>query len=216
MTLTTMVVPTSCKPTLATLLGSLDRAAREADVRLPVVLVDDRTEGVPLHTDPWRNLDTRVLAGSGHGPAHARNVGWRAAGSEWVCFLDEDVVPDTDWLPALVRDLQLAGDEVGAVQGRLRIPHSPDRGRWSAADLAVRRDVLATVGGFDERFSRPGCEDTDLLLFVAGVSGIRLGSRCSTIRHTLPEAEHPGLLDTVRMRRRHGRHWRDRAGQLAS
>jgi glycosyltransferase involved in cell wall biosynthesis len=33
----------------------------------------------------------------GGGPARARNLGWRTAGTEWIAFLDDDVVPDPDW-----------------------------------------------------------------------------------------------------------------------
>src|SRR5262249_45121667 len=35
-----------------------------------------------------------------HGPAAARNVGWRAARAPVIAFTDDDTVPDPGWLAA--------------------------------------------------------------------------------------------------------------------
>src|SRR4051812_28715790 len=35
-----------------------------------------------------------------HGPAAARNIGWRAAEGEIIAFTDDDCVPTSDWLTA--------------------------------------------------------------------------------------------------------------------
>ena len=50
--------------------------------------------------------------------------------------------------------------------------------RWATADMAYRREALAAVGGFDERFPRAYREDSDLALRVldAGYE-IRSGRR---------------------------------------
>lgn len=210
----TVVVPTLGRPALATLLGSLDRAAREAGTALPTVVVDDRTGAPPLHLDAWPHLASQLLAGDGRGPAHARNVGWQAAATPWVVFLDDDVVPDTDWLSRLADDLAGVGPEVGAIPAHLRMRWSRLTLEGSTGDRAVRRDVLEVVDGFDERFTRPGCEDADLLLRIREHAQVVQGSRGSTAR---PSRRRIGLRrDAALMLLRHGRHWRDRAAQLAS
>lgn len=44
-------------------------------------------------------LPVRLLRNPGpHGPAAARNVGWRAARAAWVGFTDDDTIPQLDWL----------------------------------------------------------------------------------------------------------------------
>ncbi|MEJ7704730.1 MAG: glycosyltransferase [Geodermatophilaceae bacterium] len=143
-----------------------------------VIVVDDRTGARP--TRPRRPTTLRVLRSRGRGPAAARNIGWRHARSEWVAFLDDDVLPDLDWWKALAADLADLPADVAGSQGILRVPLPADRpptdwergtaglatSRWITADMAYRRDALAAVGGFDERFLRAFREDADLALRV--------------------------------------------------
>ena len=107
-----------------------------------------------------------------HGPAAARNAGWRAARGALIAFTDDDCIPAPGWLAAGVR--ALADGAVGAT-GRIEVPLPPaptDYERDAAALAAstfvtancfYRRDALATVGGFDARFTAPWREDSDLL-----------------------------------------------------
>lgn len=109
----TVVVPTIGRSSLATLLRSLQG--------LDTIVVDDRRrQTTPLATGgvPVRLLST----GGGRGPAAARNVGWRAARSEWVSFLDDDVEPSPGWAATLVRDLEALGSATAASQGRVVVP----------------------------------------------------------------------------------------------
>lgn len=106
-----------------------------------------------------------------HGPAAARNRGWRAAVGEAVAFTDDDCLPASDWL----REGMLAlGDRHAAVWGRIVVPlpkHPTDYERDAAglasagfvtANCFCRRQVLQAVGGLDENFTAPWREDTDL------------------------------------------------------
>ncbi len=207
--------------------GLLDRLAA-----VPCVyVVDDRRDpSRPLLAGAWPNLS--VLPGRGAGPAAARNVGWRAAGTDWVAFLDDDVAPPVGWYPALLADLAKCGPEVAASQGRIVVPlpagRRPtdwernvaglERARWATADLAYRRSVLAGVGGFDERFPRAYREDADLGLRVTG-AGYRIAPGRRHVEHPVRPADawvsvrvQRGNADDALMRRLHGPDWRVRAG----
>src|SRR3954467_4719649 len=90
-----VVVPTIARPSLDVLLDALAAAPGPRPAEL--ILVDDRPTGDPLRPDRPRPPPPRVLRTGGGGPARARNLGWRSADTEWIAFLDDDVVPDRDW-----------------------------------------------------------------------------------------------------------------------
>lgn len=201
-----VVIPTIGRPSLTTLIAALGQQRhRPASVQ---VVHDDARQG----------------------PATVRNRGWHATSAPWVVFLDDDVVPTAHWSEHLVRDLDV-GPGVGAVTGRIVVPDQPahptdedratialERAACVTADLAVRREALEKVDGFDERLPRAYREDTDLALrLVAGGWRIEHGVRVT--EHPLRHDGHwwssvgrqRGNIDDAFMWRRHGAQWRARA-----
>ncbi|XRQ14953.1 HAD-IIIA family hydrolase [Actinomadura welshii] len=199
-----------------------------------IIVVDDRpAPGAPLPLPPSAGPEIRVIRSGGRGPAAARNAGWRAAGTEWVAFLDDDVVPEPGWAARLAADLAGLAPHVGGSQGRVTVP--PPEGRaptdwerntaalagaeWITADMAYRRGVLAGAGGFDERFRRAYREDADLALRVMDAGhGLVVGER--RVTHPVRPAgfwasvrAQAGNADDVLMWRVHGSSWRERAGE---
>jgi histidinol-phosphate phosphatase family protein len=221
-----VVIPTVGRPSLGVLLAALDKAEGPRPGRVIVVVDGPDAQVTQCYLPPGVEL----LRGRGAGPAAARNLGWRASEAEWIAFLDDDVVPDGNWLADLVTDLgSLSHLEVGS-QGRLRVPlpdGSPtdwernvsglETASWATADMAFRREALAAVGGFDERFPRAYREDAELALRLLD-RGYRLVRGRRRVTHPVGRAR---FLDSVRrqagnaddalMRALHGRGWRRRA-----
>lgn len=232
---TSVVIPTVGRPSLRVLLEALAMSPGPAPEA--VIVVDDRATGDPL--DPHlAGLDLpslRVVRSGGGGPAKARNVGWRLARTEWVSFLDDDVVPDADWLERLRRDLDAATADVAGISGRVRVPLPAGRrptdwergtaglasAQWITADLTYRRSALRGVGGFDERFPRAFREDADLGLRVSRFQGriIQGGRQVShPVRHSddwVSLRQQAGNADDALMRRLHGKSWRTLVGAPA-
>src|SRR5690606_21811443 len=83
-----------------------------------------RPQPLPIPSGP---TPVTVLRGPGRGPAAARNVGWRAARSDWIAFLDDDIIPSARWASELVKDLQDLPPTVAASQGVVEVPLPRDR-----------------------------------------------------------------------------------------
>ncbi|MCU1460863.1 MAG: HAD-superfamily hydrolase subfamily [Acidimicrobiales bacterium] len=228
-----VVVPTIGRPSLDELLRRL--ATSTGPLPQQVLLVDDRRERTrPLVPTTPASLAGRVqvVPGGGRGPAHARNVGWRRATTEWVAFLDDDVAPTGHWLADLAIDLRGLPYDVAGCQGHIEVLSPTGRARtdwerdvaglesaqWATADMAYRRRVLRSVGGFDERFPRAYREDADLGLRVTA-AGWRIVRGSRVIRHPVRPApwwisvrRQAGNADDPLMAMRHGPDWRQSAG----
>jgi len=229
---TTIVIPTLGRPSLWVLLDAL--ASQTVPLHRPVILVDDRPDRDDLAVGDLP-IEVEVVRTGGGGPARARNIGWRHTRTPWVSFLDDDVVPDVSWYRDLIADLRLLEDypeqEIVGSQGRLTVPLPDDRrptdwergtasletSAWITADMSYRRDRIAEVGGFDERFRRAFREDADLALRLGADRGrIVTGSRHVT--HPVRPSDdwaslraQAGNADDILMRAIHGPGWHERA-----
>lgn len=147
--------------------------------RYELIIVDDEPDHNTLHlVAGWRSrtcgrgprLVYTPNAGP-HGPAAARNRGWRAAQAAIVAFTDDDTVPAPDWLAS---GLAAFAAHIDCLCGKIdmplpAVPTDYQRNarllqcaEFAAANCFCRKGVLERLGGFDERFTSPWREDSDL------------------------------------------------------
>jgi glycosyltransferase involved in cell wall biosynthesis len=190
-----VVVPTCNRPELlnrclaALVEQTFDPSAYE------IIVVDDAASAATQRlVDDWAEGTGNVLGGHKgspalryipvtdvHGPAAARNLGWRSAIGEIIAFTDDDCIPDRQWLSAGVAMFR---PEVIGVSGRLIVPlitvptdyernaAELERAAFATANCFYRRDAIAGINGFDQRFTIPWREDSDLLFMLLKQLGI--------------------------------------------
>jgi GT2 family glycosyltransferase len=152
----------------------------------------------------------RLVKQAPKGPAAARNLGVRKSASPIVLFLDSDVLPDRGLISRLVGALDKNSDWMGA-EARIESdgvkkgplwdsPVCQNGGRFHTAAIVYRRDALVRVGGFDESFKMPACEDVDLAAQVLKHGPIGF----------VPEAvaKHPCRRSTIKTHWRWRRFWK--------
>jgi len=141
------------------------------------------------------------------GPATARNRGWKGANGEIVVFTDSDCVPEKDWLREMIRPFSKYKD-LGAVGGAYGKTINKDKklavligeeikyrytkiGKWTDAhgsySLAVKKEVLKKVGGFNKFYPVATAEDWDLCYKITKAGYKIYFNKKAKIGHRHPE-----------------------------
>ena len=208
----TIVVATlGDRPSLASTVRSL--LASEG-IAIEVIVVDQRPG--PPDPSPWLDERTvgderlRRIVTAAAGASAARNLGIREARSEIVLLVDDDVVVEPTWARRFVDEVAADDDVAVAFCSVVAAPHDsragfvPDhvidgdrtirRGdrrdgiEGIGAGMAVRRDAVLALGGFDEALG-PGApfragEDRDLSnRAIALGHAVRTVGSCSVVHH---------------------------------
>jgi GT2 family glycosyltransferase len=160
------------------LLGTIQALERQSRVPDEIILVADHNLRL---SDAMESLKVgRVILHDGvPGCSGARNHGWQTADGELVAFIDDDAVPEQDWLERLVAPLE-ASPSVVATGGWV-LPDGGNVAAWYpkelywvfgcswaglearrtlrnpiGASMAWRRSVLSEVGGFNLAIGHAG------------------------------------------------------------
>jgi glycosyltransferase involved in cell wall biosynthesis len=143
-----------------------------------IVVVDGNSTDGTL--DIVKEYPVKLVTEPGLGFGHARNLGVKNASGDIVFFIDSDCYAEPNWienaLPTFESNSEIVGvtgptrlwnKESGVarflahVGGRINMPTSRRFVRIAPTmNLALKRDVINDVGGFDETLIRG--EDTDL------------------------------------------------------
>ena len=174
-----IVVPTRGRPQLLNRCIASLVLQRFDPERFEIIVVDDGpSDEVRDVVSGWiehtaeHGPRIRYIGSTGpHGPAAARNHGWRIADGAIIAFTDDDTIARADWLANGLREF---GDDVQAVCGRIIMPlagtptdyqldaKNLETAEFVTANCFCRKEVLETLGGFDERFRFAWREDSDL------------------------------------------------------
>jgi cellulose synthase/poly-beta-1,6-N-acetylglucosamine synthase-like glycosyltransferase len=201
-----VVVPTRKRPDL--LEGCLKALVTQnfPAAEYEIIIVDDAACDITKkQVENWarRTRETAhtihyiPVTGLCHGPAAARNCGWRAARSEIIAFTDDDCIPEMNWLQA---GMKAFTDDVAAMAGRIvmPLPSKPtdyeynasqiEKSEFATANCFYRRAILMQVGGFDERFTTAWREDSDLFFTLLQRNAICIFAPKAVVMHPVRAA----------------------------
>jgi GT2 family glycosyltransferase len=128
--------------------------------RYEVIVTDDGSqstaEALIKSQYPW----VKWVAGSHQGPAANRNNGAKYAQSEWLAFIDDDCIPNPNWLEAFLQKTQAGSLALeGAIvpvgnpnQDLAECPINLTGGKFWSANIFVQRLLFEEIGGFDCNF----------------------------------------------------------------
>ncbi len=203
MTTISVIVTTTGRPTLAAALDSIERQISPAD---EVVVVYDTQEAPP---PPSSNVRC-VWTGGRENPCTARNIGAKAATSEYISFLDDDDTWLETHLDCVRRGIESSGasvvctsfwdlDATGMHAGLI----APERLEFErflcrnpglrGSNLTIAAAAFHRVGGFDSKF--PAMNDLDLGIRLADSDEKYLGIPTRTVifrTHDGPRLSTPG------------------------
>lgn len=185
--LVSVVIPNLNSPLIGATLEALHQQTLPLDA-LEVLVVGRDDLGL-VHEDTLvRKID---LPGRPSAAAN-RNRGMQEARGEIICFTDADCVPAPDWIATLLDDFAdpavlIVGGGVAFAPGNYWsvcdhlswfsqfLTTSPvgERKHLPSLNLALRRELYAQVGGFDESFPGAAGEDTEWTARIAAI-GVRL------------------------------------------
>jgi glycosyltransferase involved in cell wall biosynthesis len=163
-----------------------------------IVVSDGSTDATPGIA---REYGVKLIETPNRGLSSARNTGAEAATGEIVAYIDDDAIPDPDWLAQLAATFATGkyaaagGPNVlpigsnGVAQCVANAPGGPTHVLVSdreaehipGCNMAIRRDALIEIGGFDPQFRAAG-DDVDVCWRLLD-AGHRIGFNAGAVVH---------------------------------
>ncbi|MDP8265966.1 MAG: glycosyltransferase family A protein [Candidatus Aceula meridiana] len=215
-----VVIPAfNCSKTIAQTLGALRRQTYRGPIE--IIVVDDGS------TDQTSQIvksfeEVLYVRQDNAGPATTRNTGFKSSTSEIIFFTDSDCIPHEDWIERSVASF--TDKKIAAVSGSYDIANPQDPLAMSiyreilfrhtklmpafpkafgSYNVAIRRNILESLGGFNTGYRYPSGEDNDLSYKILLLGSKIFFNKESLVKHYFPTH----IFQYLREQFRHG-FWR--------
>jgi GT2 family glycosyltransferase len=169
-----VIIPTCNRP--EQLKACLDRLYPQANSLSCQVIVTDDGQNAAQNFLAFQYPWVTWVRGPGKGPAANRNFGAAHALGDWLIFIDDDCLPDPDFLESYHNYFK-ENPHVYAIEGVVYpdrpqqslaegCPQNVNGGCFWSCNIAFLREYFQGLGGFDPDYPYPAYEDMDISLRV--------------------------------------------------
>jgi GT2 family glycosyltransferase len=147
-----------------------------------VIVTDDSRDNIAKSLIEENYNWVKWIEGPKKGPAANRNNGAQHADSDWLVFLDDDCLPQKDWLLSYQYQIQNNAPETVfegctmADRPRKRLdeesPVNLNGGNLWSCNFAIHKSIFNRLNGFDESFPFAAMEDVDFHIRVLRLANV--------------------------------------------
>lgn len=147
-----------------------------------VIVTDDSKDNLAKLLIEEKYSWVKWVEGPKRGPAANRNNGAKAAKGQWLVFLDDDCLPQKEWLASYVELMQNSEEQVlegstNADRPQYKFdeeaPINMDGNNLWSCNFGIKKDLFERLDGFDETFPYPAMEDVDFYTRVSRLTSIK-------------------------------------------
>lgn len=173
--LLSVVIPTKNRPEfLKKILRSIYEQITDKSI-VEVIVIDDGSsqKNISKNKAICKTNNFAILEQQqSHGSGEARNKGILEAQGKWIAFLDDDVVPQKDWLNKAINAIKNVKEGVVGIEGKTicqgkglwdREVENINGNLYLTANIIYKKETIVSAGFFDARFLKYG-EDQEFAI----------------------------------------------------